>query len=78
MSIAATPPKRAIQTFKNHLIAGISNTNHNFTLNPWGNLLSQGLLTLNLLWCSMINPQLSAHAQVHGAFDRNMTPLGNT
>jgi hypothetical protein len=61
--------ERAIQTFMNHFITGPSSTNTNFPLNLWANVLQQGLLTLNLRWCSRINPQLSPQSQVHGAFD---------
>jgi hypothetical protein len=67
--------ERAIWAFKNHFIAGLSSTNTSFPLNLWGKLLPQGLLTLNLIWRSRINPQLSAQAQVHGAFSYNRTPL---
>jgi hypothetical protein len=38
-------------------------------------LLPQCLLTLNFLRRSRINPQLSAQAQINGAFDFNCTPL---
>jgi hypothetical protein len=67
--------KKAVQTFKNHFIAGLCSTNPNFPLNLWDKLLPQAMLTLNLLRPSRINPQLSAQAQVHGAFDYNRTPL---
>jgi hypothetical protein len=32
-------------------------------------------MTLNLLQTSRLNPRLSAHAQLHGMFDFNRTPL---
>jgi hypothetical protein len=67
--------EKAVQTFKNHFIAGLCSTNPNFPLNLWDKLLPQAMLTLNLLRPSRINPQLSAQAQVHGAFDYNRTPL---
>jgi hypothetical protein len=65
----------AIHTFKNHFIAGLRSTNRDFPLNLWDKLLPQCLLTLNLLRRSRINPQLSAQAHMHGAFDFNRTPL---
>ena len=47
-----------------------------FSLNLWDKLLPQSMLALNLLHPSQINPQLSAQAQMHGAFDYyNCTPL---
>jgi hypothetical protein len=67
--------ERAIRTFKNHFIAGLCSTNRDFPLNLWDKLLPQCLITLNLLRRSRINPQLSAQAHMHGAFDFNRTPL---
>jgi hypothetical protein len=67
--------ERAIHTFKNHFIAGLCLTNRDFPLNLWDKLLPQHLVTLNLLLRSRINPQLSAQAHMHGAFDFNRTPL---
>jgi hypothetical protein len=67
--------ERAICTFKNHFIAGLCSTNRDFLLNLWDKLLPQCLITLNLLRRSRINPQLSAQAHMHGAFDFNRTPL---
>jgi hypothetical protein len=52
--------KRAIQTFKNHFIAGLCTTNAQFPLMLWDQLLPQALITLNLLHTSRINPCLSA------------------
>jgi hypothetical protein len=67
--------ERAIRTFKNHFIAGLCTTNPDFPLHLWDRLLPQALITLNLLCRSRINPKLSAHAQLHGAFDYKRTPL---
>ena len=50
-------------------------THPDFPLNQWDRLIPQATLTLNLLRPSRINPNLSAYAQVHGAFDYNKTPL---
>ena len=68
--------ERAIRTFKNHFIAGLSSMQPDFPLHLWDRLLPQAEITLNLLRASNINPRLSAYAQVHGAFDFNRTPLG--
>ena len=67
--------ERAIQTFKYHLISGITSYNPDLPLHLWDRLLSQSTLTLNLLRPSRINPRLSAEAQINGAFDLNITPL---
>ena len=71
--------ERAIQTFKNHFIAGIVSTHKDFPIHLWCRLLHQAIVTLNFLRPSIINPTLSAHAQLHGLFDFNATtfaPLG--
>ena len=67
--------KRAIQTFKNHFIAGLASTDPNFPLSNWCRLLPQAELTLNLLRPSRLNPKLSAYAQLEGTFEFNRTPL---
>ena len=67
--------KRAIQTFKNHFIAGLASVNKNFPIHLWCRLLPHCLITLNLLRTSRINPKLSAYAQLHGAYNFNRTPL---
>jgi hypothetical protein len=67
--------ERVIRTFKNHFIAGLCSTNRDFPLNLWDKLLPQCLITFSLLRRSRINPQLSAQAHMHGAFDFNRTPL---
>jgi hypothetical protein len=66
--------ERAIHTVKNRFIAGLCSTNHDFPLNLWDKILLQCLLTLNLLWRSRINPQLSAEAHMNGAFGFNRMP----
>ena len=67
--------ERAICTFKNHFIARLCSVDKNFPLHLWDKLLPQAKLTLNLLRGSRLNPKLSAHAQMHGHFDCNRTPV---
>ena len=67
--------ERAIQTFKNHFIAGLASTDPNFPLSNWCRLLPQAELTLNLLRHSRLNPKLSAYALLEGVFDFTRTPL---
>ena len=67
--------ERAIQTLKDHIIAGLCSCNPKFPLYIWDKLIPQDIITLNLLRPSHTNPQLSAYAHVHGAFDYNRTPL---
>jgi len=65
----------AIQTFKNHFIAGLCSTNKDFPIHLWDRLIPQAELTLNLLRGSQLDPTLSAWAQLHGPFDFNQTPI---
>lgn len=67
--------ERAIQTFKNHFLAGLMSTNPKFPFYLWCRLLPQAVTTLNLLRQSRINPKLSAYAQLNGEFNFNATPL---
>jgi hypothetical protein len=67
--------ERAIQTFKNHFIAGICSVDPTFPLKLWEKLLPQATITLNLPRKSIINPRMSAYAQLNGHFDFNRTPL---
>ena len=67
--------ERAILTFKNHFISGLCSVDKNFPLHLWCRLLDQAELTLNMLRMSWINPNLSAHEQLHGIHDFNATPL---
>eukprot|EP00957_Ditylum_brightwellii_P170286 12962258-Ditylum_brightwellii.AAC.1 len=67
--------ERAIQTFRDHFIAGLASTDPKFPPQLWCCLLPQATLTLNLLQPLHINPQLSTKAQLNGVFDFNQTPL---
>ena len=67
--------ERAIQTFKDHLIAGLSSVDPSFPMHLWCRLIPQATTTLNLLRPSTINPRVSAEAILNGAFDYNATPL---
>jgi hypothetical protein len=67
--------ERAIRTWKNHFIAGLTSTDNNFPLHLWDKLIEQSVITLNLLRQSRLNPKLSAYSQLFGAFDFNKTPL---
>jgi hypothetical protein len=71
--------ERAIQTFKNHFKAITAGVVNNFPMNLWDRLLSQTVLTLNLLRQSNIAPTVSAYQYIHGAFAYNkmsMAPMG--
>jgi hypothetical protein len=65
--------ERAIGTFKEHFVAGLSSVDPSFPMHLWDRLLSQAEITLNLLRTSCLHPQLSAAAHYHGLVDYNKT-----
>jgi hypothetical protein len=67
------PAERAIRTFKEHFVAGLSLFEPSFPMHLWDRLLPQAEITLNLLRTSCLHPQLSAAAQYHGLVDYKKT-----
>jgi hypothetical protein len=65
--------ERAIRTFKEHFVAGLSSVDPSFPMHLWDRLLPQAEITLNLLRTSHLHPQLSAAAHYHGLVDYNKT-----
>jgi hypothetical protein len=65
--------ERAIRTFKEHFVAGLSLVDPSFPLHLWDRLLPQAEITLNILRTSRLHPQLSATAHFHGIVDYNKT-----
>jgi hypothetical protein len=65
--------ERAIRTFKEHFVVGLSSVDPTFPLHLWDRLLPQAEITLNLLRTSRPHPQLSAAAHFHGLVDYNKT-----
>jgi hypothetical protein len=63
--------ERAIPTFKEQFVAGLSSVDPTFPLHLWDRLLPQAEITLNLLRTSRLHPQLSAAAHFHGRVDYN-------
>jgi hypothetical protein len=60
--------ERAIQTWKNHWIAGMGTLDPNCPIQLWCQFLEQGQDTLNMLRVSRINPKLSSYAVLEGQF----------
>jgi len=71
----ANAAEKAIQTFKDHFLSGLTLCHSKFPLEEWDHLLEQAEITLNLLRSSRVNPTLSAYAQLKGQFDFNATPM---
>jgi hypothetical protein len=65
--------ERAIRTFKEHFVAGLSSVDPTFPLHLWDRLLPQAEITFNLLRTSRLHPQLSTAAHFHGLVDYNKT-----
>ena len=64
----------AIQTLKNHFIAGLCTVHPRFPLQLWCNLLPHVELTLNLLHKFRTNNKISAYAMLEGEFNFDKTP----
>ena len=45
------------------------------SISKWYKIVEQGNITLNLLHPSRLNPELSAYAQLFGAFNYQKNPL---
>jgi len=69
------PAEKAIGTWKEYFIAGLSSVDPKIPIHLWNQLVQQCITTLNLLRPSTINPRLSVEAQLNGAFDFNKTPI---
>ena len=67
--------EKAIDTFKNHFIAGLASLDPQFPMHLWCRLLPLATTTLNLLRPSRVNPRLSAEEFLNGVFDYNKTPI---
>ena len=67
--------ERAIQTFKNHFIAGLCSVHPSFPLQHWDKLLAQAVLTFNIMRPSRLNPKLSSYSLVHGHYNYSANPI---
>jgi hypothetical protein len=67
--------ERAIRSFKDHLIAGLCSTDKSFPMHLWDIILSQAVITLNMVRTSRINPKLSAAPHIFGQHDYNRAPM---
>jgi hypothetical protein len=69
--------ERAIRTFKEYFVAGLSSVDPAFPLHLWDRLLPQAEITLNLLRISRLHPQLSAAAHFRCLVDYNKTAFAS-
>ena len=70
--------ERAIQTFKNHTIAGLCTCDEDFPSVLWCKLIKQAQDTLNMLRTLHVHPQLSANHVLEGPHDFNCAPFAPT
>ena len=66
---------QAIQTFKNHTIAGLCTCDEDFPSVLWCKLIKQAQNTLNMLHTSRIHPKLSAYHVLKVPHDLNHVPF---
>ena len=66
--------EREIQTFKNHLISGLSTGREKFNTILLYYLISKAQESLNILSASRVHPQLSEYQVLEGAHDFNRKP----
>jgi hypothetical protein len=67
--------ERAIQTWKDALIATLATTDRDFPLQLWDKLTPQVQDCLNLMRASRIDPTKSAYEVLNGPYDWNRYPL---
>jgi hypothetical protein len=67
--------ERAIQTWKDALIAAFATTDSEFPLQLWDRISPQVQDCLNLMRPSRINPSISAYEALNGPYDWNRYPL---
>ncbi|KAL7474316.1 hypothetical protein ACHAW6_001226, partial [Cyclotella cf. meneghiniana] len=65
---------QAIQTFKNHFIAGLCTTDHDIPSQLWDKLLPQAQDSLNMLCASRIDPSKLAYEVLEGSHNLNRHP----
>ncbi len=67
--------KRAIGTFKEHLVAALATFDVNCPLQLWEDFLQQVKLMLSVLRFSHLNPCISANHKLYSPFNFIKTPL---
>jgi hypothetical protein len=66
--------ERAIQTFKNHMLAGLSTCDEKFPSLLWDRIVPQAQDSLNMLRTSRAHPKLSSYHVLEGAHNFNRVP----
>ena len=61
--------ERAIQTAKNHFVAVLCGSHHDFPMQLWWRLLTQAEWQMNMIGQSNVAPNVSEYAHIHGQCD---------
>ena len=67
--------EKGVQTYKNHLTAGVISLPDDFPITVWDCLTPQGDWSLNIMRPCRFNPKLSALEALEGAFHFTSTPF---
>ena len=67
--------EQEIQTRTNHFIYGFSTTDPDSPISEWDQILSQCMITLNLLRNYRVKPALSEYAYLFGPYEFNKSPM---
>ena len=67
--------ERAVRTWTNIFVSGLSGTDNLFPMYLWDIIIDQAYITLNMLIPSRRNPMIPAHVMMEGNFELNKTPL---
>ena len=67
--------ERAVRTWKNHFIAGISSVNPELPMHLWDRLVVQATDTINMLRANRQNDKMSAYMALNGPYDFTKTPM---
>ena len=66
---------RAIRTFKNHFVVGLSSVHPKPPMYIWDELLPQAFITLNIIQTCSTCPKISVYVHLHGTYSFDTTPL---
>ena len=61
--------ERAIRTYKNHFVEGLSGNEKMLPMNLWKKILNKAQVMLNMIRQSCANQNISAHTPLEGMFD---------
>lgn len=71
----ANAAERAIQTWKDHFLAGLASVDSNFIMQQYDELIAQSEDTLNMMRTSRQHPHLSAYEHMKRVHDYNSVPF---